>query len=912
MARLSKSFLLSLLVFSAIWASQLRGQDGSSLTVSPASLSFVAPAGSATIVQKTLTVSAARQIDFTPSASGTSGSQTWLTVKPTGTLATPHTLTIAANPLNLPAGTYTGTIHIRSEDSDGIRVPVTFTVKGGASLSWAAPKAIIYGTALGAAQLNATSTVAGSYQYTPMAGTVLGAGTHVLSVKFTPTDTAHYPTATATVQITVNRAVLTVTAGNATRLVNSPNPAFTATITGFVNGDTRTAVSGTASLSTTATTSSPAGSYPIVAAIGTLAAANYVFSFVPGTLTISQPGTTLTVSPATLSFTAISGGASPISQSLSVSSTPNAAYTAKVSGAAWLSVLPVAGTTPATLAVSASVTGLAAGTFTGNITVTGNGKTSVVPVAFAVASATTGSTYKLIGWNDLGMHCFDGKDYSVFGVLPPYNTIHAHLINTSGSLVTSPTGYKITYHAIADPLTNTINTTSASKTNFWNYVSLLGLGSPVPDTGLTGNSMPGTANTSQPMSFNTTDNTWLASGIPMTPFADNGTTNYFPMMRLTAQDSSGAVLATTDIVLPTSDEMSCNKCHASGSNAAAMPSAGWAYDPDPAKDTKLNILRKHDDRFQSLALFQSAATQVGYSPSGLVSTVATKPVLCYQCHQSNALGMAGVTGIKPLTTSVHGLHASVIDPATGATMDSATTRATCYSCHPGPKTKCLRGAMGNLLTSTGANAIECQNCHGNLTAVANPSRSGWLNEPTCQSCHSGLASASNTTLAYTSAFSTGATLRTPADTTFASNVNTPSTGLSLYRFSSGHGGLQCESCHGSTHAEFPTSIANDNVQSIALQGHSGTLSECSTCHATVPTSTNGGPHGLHPIGASWVNTHQHVADSNGATACQGCHGTDYRGTILSRIKTTRTLAGKSFAAGTMIGCYSCHNGPNGG
>jgi hypothetical protein len=42
-----------------------------------------------------------------------------------------------------------------------------------------------------------------------------------------------------------------------------------------------------------------------------------------------------------------------------------------------------------------------------------------VPVTFTVSSTTaTGGTYKLVGWNDLGMHCFDGKDYSVFGVLP--------------------------------------------------------------------------------------------------------------------------------------------------------------------------------------------------------------------------------------------------------------------------------------------------------------------------------------------------------------------------------------------------------------------------------------------------------------------------------------------------------------
>ena len=754
MKRLWALFAFAIFVAAAFWTSSaLAGDGGNALTISPTSFSFAATAGSTTSVHAYLAVSAARKLNFSVSASGTSGERTWLSVSPSGNLVTPKTLTVSANPSGLSAGSYNGTISLK--------------------------------------------------------------------------------------------------------------------------GDGSTVV-------------------------------------VPVTLVVSAAASTLTVSPTSLSFSATAGSTSPGTQNLSLSASPNTAFTASVSDAAWLKVSTSSGTTPTTLTVSSNVTGLATGTYIGTITVTGNGLTRSVPVTFSVSStAASGGSFKLVAWNDLGMHCFDGKDYSVFAVLPPYNTIHAHLVDTSGSLVSAPGGYTITYHAVTDPLTSTINTTSASKTNFWNYVSLLGLGSPLPDEGLKGFSMPGTANTPQPMSFSQSDNTWTATGVPVMPYADNGTTNYFPMMRITATNSSGAVLATTDIVLPTSDEMTCSTCHASQSDSAAMPSSGWVNASDPARDTKLNILRKHDDRFQSLPLFQSAATQVGYNPAGLEATVATKPVLCYQCHLSNALGMTGISGIQPLTTAMHGLHAGVIDPATGTTMDSATTRASCYNCHPGPKTQCLRGPMGNLLTSTGKHAIECQSCHGNLTALADPKRNGWLTEPTCQACHTGLASSTNTTLAYTSAFSSGTTLRTTADTTFATSVNTPSTGLSMYRFSSGHGGMQCESCHGSTHAEFPTSILNDNVQSMNLQGHAGMLSECSTCHSTVPTATNGGPHGLHPIGTSWVTAHQQVADSNGTTSCQGCHGIDYRGTILSRVQANRTLDGKAFAAGTIIGCYSCHNGPGG-
>ncbi len=78
-------------------------------------------------------------------------------------------------------------------------------------ITWATPAAIGYGTALSAAQLNASSTVAGNLVYTPSTGTVLGAGAHTLSVTLTPTDLADYTTATQTVQITVNKGAPTIT-----------------------------------------------------------------------------------------------------------------------------------------------------------------------------------------------------------------------------------------------------------------------------------------------------------------------------------------------------------------------------------------------------------------------------------------------------------------------------------------------------------------------------------------------------------------------------------------------------------------------------------------------------------------------------------------------------------------------------
>src|SRR5207245_707741 len=78
--------------------------------------------------------------------------------------------------------------------------------------TWATPADLVYGTALSATQLNATASVAGTFVYTPPAGTVLSAGAgQTLSVTFTPTDAANYTTATRTVAITVAKATPTIT-----------------------------------------------------------------------------------------------------------------------------------------------------------------------------------------------------------------------------------------------------------------------------------------------------------------------------------------------------------------------------------------------------------------------------------------------------------------------------------------------------------------------------------------------------------------------------------------------------------------------------------------------------------------------------------------------------------------------------
>ncbi len=549
--------------------------------------------------------------------------------------------------------------------------------------------------------------------------------------------------------------------------------------------------------------------------------------------------------------------------------------------------------------------------------------------ALALPFSLSAVNYQILGWNNLGMHCMD-SDYSVFSVLPPYNTIESQLI-VGGMLITNGTGYTVTYEAVADP-DGSINKSSVGKGNFSQFAQQLYGPALAPETGLAGWAMPGITNVPQAMLFEVTNtpapgaatrvNWFRAEGIPITPWDDAGKKNPYPLMRLIARNGGGTALATNDIVLPVSDEMDCRACHASGTQTAAQPAAGWVWSDNPERDYRLNILRLHDqDNFaQHAGLYTAALAARGFNPQGLYRGVVAdgKPVLCAICHASEALGTGSYSNIPPLTASVHAKHASVVDPDLLIALDNSAHRAACYRCHPGSTTKCLRGAMGGAIASDGTLEMQCQSCHGNMSQVGSSQRVGWFMEPNCQSCHTGTATSNNGQIRYTSCFTdTNWTVRAAVNQTFATKSNTPAAGLSLYRFSSGHGGLQCSACHGSTHAEFPATHRNDNLRNENIQGHAGMMIECTACHVSMTaSSTNAaaGPHGMHPIGQTWVSNHPDLIEGGSVTRaqCRACHGANDRGTPLSRAQADRTVTSafgtKIYWRGRQVGCYDCHNG----
>ena len=143
----------------------------------------------------------------------------------------------------------------------------------------------------------ALTYLATGFQFSDTASTVLTgsltrtAGEHVSGSPYAITQgnlaaNADYIISFTGNVLTITPAPLTVTVNNATRPCGQPNPAFSLSYSGFVNGDSASSLSGSPSFSTTATINSPPGTYSVTAS--GLTSTDYAITYVPGTLTITS------------------------------------------------------------------------------------------------------------------------------------------------------------------------------------------------------------------------------------------------------------------------------------------------------------------------------------------------------------------------------------------------------------------------------------------------------------------------------------------------------------------------------------------------------------------------------------------------------------------------------------------------
>jgi trimeric autotransporter adhesin len=205
------------------------------------------------------------------------------------TVGTGYTLTSIVTvtpPAVSPAQTLTAT----SDPFDITALIPTIT------FSPAPPTSVVYGSAPitlnGAAYASGTPTgQTVTYQVVSGPGSIAGktltfVGVGTVTVNASIAANGNYAAGSTSFNIVVTPAPLTITVANASRAVGAPNPAFSSTASGLVNGDT---LGGdiTVTYSTTATASSPAGTYAISATIAGSAAGNYTTTIVDGTLTVT-------------------------------------------------------------------------------------------------------------------------------------------------------------------------------------------------------------------------------------------------------------------------------------------------------------------------------------------------------------------------------------------------------------------------------------------------------------------------------------------------------------------------------------------------------------------------------------------------------------------------------------------------
>src|SRR6185369_18544 len=179
----------------------------------------------------------------------------------------------------------------------GATATTTITVlKASATISWTAPADITYGTALSATQLNATANVPGSFVYNPVAGTVLDAGTHTLSVTFTPTDAANYSTATKSVSINVLRATTTIS-------WTAPADITYGTALGATQLNATANVPGSFVYNPVAGTVLDAGTHTLSVSFTPTDAANYAGATATTTITVLKASTTISwTTPADITY----------------------------------------------------------------------------------------------------------------------------------------------------------------------------------------------------------------------------------------------------------------------------------------------------------------------------------------------------------------------------------------------------------------------------------------------------------------------------------------------------------------------------------------------------------------------------------------------------------------------------------
>jgi uncharacterized protein (TIGR03437 family) len=461
------------------------------VTASPASLDFAFRIGGngpiAQLVQ--LTASDGSALGFSAAASS---SGNWLSVAP-GSGTTPAKLAVSASPASLTAGVYAGTATLTASVTANPQtvIPVSLTVTAAPTVS-ASPTSLSFAYQMGGSlpaaqfvQLTASDSSALSFTAVATSG-----GNWLLVAPTNGTTPATVAVSIAPTGLAVGTYSGTIVAGSVTipvSLTISAAPVVSVSPTAlsfsYQIGNTvpasqsiQVGVSSGAAVSFAAAASS-SGNWLSVAPTSGTAPATVAVSVAPvgiaagtnaGTITVNgtavitvslsvSAAPVVSASPSFLSFTYQTGGSAPASQSIQVSVSGGAtvAFAAVASiGGGWLSVAPTSGTTPAALSVSVAPLSLAAGTYSGTITVNG---AIDIPVSLTVTFASSASVpvvnavLNAASYSNASVS--PGEMVSIFGTsIGPADPAFLKL-DATGNVSSSLTGVTVSFSGYAAPLT---------------------------------------------------------------------------------------------------------------------------------------------------------------------------------------------------------------------------------------------------------------------------------------------------------------------------------------------------------------------------------------------------------------------------------------------------------------------------
>ncbi|MGM0424732.1 MAG: cytochrome ubiquinol oxidase subunit I [Thermodesulfobacteriota bacterium] len=410
--------------------------------------------------------------------------------------------------------------------------------------------------------------------------------------------------------------------------------------------------------------------------------------------------------------------------------------------------------------------------------------------------------YVLLAWSNLGLKCITDCD-SRWSLLPPGNTILAQLVRRDYRPEIVTQDVQLRYQA-PEGFEN-----PARHVEYWDYAQSLAGKDLEENVSAKGLGMSGK------MKLDQDKQVFVASGIPVVPFSDQGEVNPYPLFDIEAVDKdSGEVLARTKVVAPVSSEVGCRNCH----------SGKWRVDNTMGISTATadDVLELHDKR-NDTDLLQEAKHG--------------DPVLCQSCHSDPLLQAEGRPDLLNLPAALHGFHANYLSHLPEA--------EACNACHPSSTqsyTDCMRGQHASIPE------VNCTSCHGSIEDHAlsllkkeeqkgvpgakrlmrhlEPNLAGsleeikprtpWQDEPDCLSCHQDF--------------------QRPEDNQVQAFNQWAQGKENLYQNRTDNAGLMCQSCHGPTHAEYPAqnSFAKnlDNIQPLQYQGDTRTLGRenCTMCH----------------------------------------------------------------------------------